>query len=164
MLQNYLKIALRNLAKNKVFSFINITGLAVGMAVSMLILLYVSHEFSFDKFHPNANRIYQISEEFKFDGQAMNSTSLHQSFGGIVKKSVPEVENFARFHQIYGEKVLKTDFEHRFKESHLYVADPSVLQIFGFKLKTGDAKTALSDPKKIVLTERLAEKYFGSKN
>ena len=164
MIRNYLKIALRNLVKNKVFSFINITGLAVGMAVSLLILLYVSHEMSYDKFHPNASRIYQVSESFKFDGQTMNTTGLHESFGGIVKKNIPEIENFARFKSVYGEKVLKSDFEHRFKETNLYVADPSVFQIFGFKLKSGDAKTALADPKQIILTERLAQKYFGSKN
>jgi putative ABC transport system permease protein len=164
MIRNYLNIAWRNLIKNKLFSLINIIGLAVGMSVSMLILLYVSHESSYDKFHPNANRIFQISQSFSFDGQTMNTTGMHQSLSTLVKQNIAEVKNSARFHQIYGEKVLKGDYVHTFKESKLYVGDPSVLRIFGFKLKSGNVERALIEPNKIVLTEQLAQKYFGNEN
>jgi putative ABC transport system permease protein len=96
MLQNYLKIAFRNLVRNKVYSFINIVGLAVGMTVAMLIFLFVSHEVSFDKFHVNGDRIYQVSSLVKYGEQEVNFTAMSAKLAPIVKKNNPEVIDFVR--------------------------------------------------------------------
>jgi putative ABC transport system permease protein len=164
MLRNYLKIALRQLWRNRLFSALNITGLTVGLAVSTFIALYVWHEFHYDRFQPLANRTYRIMAVTKYAGEEVTFTGLHESFGRLVKQQIPDVEQVVRYSDGISDVVLQADRNHRFKEINIGFADASLLPVMGFRLLSGDAKTALAEPGRIVLTRRLAEKYFGRQN
>ncbi|UHG92158.1 permease prefix domain 2-containing transporter [Spirosoma oryzicola] len=164
MIRNYVAIALRQLWKNQLFSLINITGLTVGLAVSMFIALYVWHEFHYDRFEPFADRTYQIVSVAKYGDQEVTFSGLHESFGRAIQQQIPEAEAVVRFSAGLGEVVLQSDQNHRFKESAIGFADQSMLSVMGLRLLHGDAKTALSEPSRMVLTRQLAEKYFGAQN
>jgi putative ABC transport system permease protein len=165
MLQNYLKIALRNLLRNKVYSFINIAGLSVGMAVAMLIFLFVSHEVSFDKFHVNGDRIYKVSSEVKYGDQVINISALTAKFAPTVKANNSDVLDFVRIKGIEG-SVFKNPQNpaQKFKEERFAFADASFFSVFSFKLKEGNAKTILRNPFSLVISEKAAKKYFGNEN
>src|SRR5579863_9596734 len=96
MIKNYIKIAWRNLVRQRLYSIINISGLAVGLAVCMLIMLYVAHEHSYDRFHKNGKRIYTLHATIKIGGQALNMAFMSYGTGPIVKQNQPRVENFMR--------------------------------------------------------------------
>ncbi|GAB3640997.1 permease prefix domain 2-containing transporter [Spirosoma arcticum] len=164
MLRNYLKIALRQLWQNRLFSLLNITGLTVGLAVSTFIALYVWHEFHYDRFQPFADRTYRILGTTKFGEQDITFSSIHESFGREVKRQIPDVAQIVRYSDGLGDVVLQSDPDHRFKEINIGYADAALLPVMGYKLLQGDAKTALSEPGRIVLTRQLAEKYFGRQN
>ena len=163
MFKNYLKIALRNIQRHKTFSFINIFGLAVGMACCLLIFLWVQDEFRFDRFHENKNRIHQVYSELKYqDGRTRVFTGSYYPLAKILKDEVPEVFNALRYEEVaniqvkYGEK-SSTD-------NTVGLADPSFFDVFSFPLVRGNIKTALSDLNSIVITERMAQKYFGNED
>lgn len=165
MLRNYFKIAIRNLLKNKVFSFINIVGLAMGMAVSMLILLYVSHEMSFDTFHPNSKRIFHTLVKMNFGGNQIQFNRLSKNFGPAVKQANPEVEEFARIGLLFRENtIIKSDEEHHFFEKNFYFSEPSLFKILAFDFLEGSPQSALTEPNSVVITEEIARKYFGNQN
>ena len=164
MLRNYLKIALRQLWHNRLFSVLNIVGLTVGLAVSTFIALYVWHEFHYDRFQPFADRTYRILSVAKYGEDEITMTGLHESFGREIKRQIPEVEQVTRWSDGLGDAVLQSDQNHRFKEENIGYADASLLPVMGFRLLRGDASTALNEPGRIVLTRQLAEKYFGAKN
>ncbi|GAB3916150.1 ABC transporter permease [Larkinella terrae] len=164
MFRNYLKIALRQLRYNQLFSFLNILGLTVGLAVSTFIALYVWHEFHYDRFHPFADRTYRILSMAKYGGNDFIMSQLHESFGTETKRQIPEVEDVVRLSEGFGDVVVQSDAMHRFKESKIGFADAPTLSVLGFRLLNGDPKTALSEPGRIVLTRALAEKYFGNQN
>ncbi|WP_428654476.1 ABC transporter permease [Runella sp.] len=165
MLRNYFKIAIRNLLKNKVFSFINIAGLATGMAVSMLILLYVSHEMSFDRFHPNSDHIFHTLVRMNFGGNQIQFNRLSKNFGPAVKQANPEVEEFARVGLLFrDDMVIKSDENHHFFEKNFYFSEPSLFKIFGFDFLEGNPQSALTEPNSVVITEEIAQKYFGNEN
>ena len=106
MLQNYLKIAFRNLVRNKVYSFINIVGLAVGMAVAMLIFLFVSHEVSFNKFHVNGDRIYMVMQKMMI-GESFGTVNAQSSkLAPIMKENNAEIENYTRIYRYYSKKIV----------------------------------------------------------
>ena len=163
MLQNYLKIALRNLAGNKTYSFINIFGLAGGMAVSVLILMFVMHEFSFDKFHQNHERIYRMLARVKMGEMDMQFNSFSTKLGPVLKEYNPQVKDYARVKTIVDKVVIKNPERPSevFFEKNVMFADPSFLSIFTFKLKQGNTKAVLENPFDLVISERAAEKYFG---
>ena len=165
MLQNYLKIAFRNLVRNKVYSFINIVGLAVGMAVAMLIFLFVSHEVSFDKFHVNGDRIYKVNSEVKYGEQVVNISGLVSTLAPLVKQSNSEVMNYMRMKDA-GDVVFKNpqNIAQKFSEDTFIYADTSIFSMFSFKLKYGDTKIVLSNPFTLVISEKVAKKYFGNEN
>ncbi|MFC1492985.1 ABC transporter permease [candidate division KSB1 bacterium] len=164
MFKNYFKIALRNISNHKVYSFINITGLSIGIACCILILLYVQYELSYDKYHENADNIYRVSREWwNSDG----STSLHlgqvaPSGGYHLKQDFPEILEMVRFVNIGGMKVTYKD--KTFVENDIYGADEGTFRMFSWKLLKGDPKTALSQPNSGVITESIAEKYFGDED
>lgn len=168
MFRNYFKIALRNITKQKAFSFINISGLAIGMACCLLILLYIQDELSFDKYHSKADRIYRAVEEVKFDGVGENSASMPFPFGPTVPVDFPDmVEASVRFFNFQAPTLLLQygdSDEKRFNEPHVYCADSSVFKIFDFEIIKGDPETALEGPNKIVFTESMVEKYFGNED
>ncbi|GAB3263998.1 ABC transporter permease [Larkinella harenae] len=162
MLQNYLKIAWRNLWKNKVFSAINIVGLAVGMAACILILLFVSFENSFDGMHQK--NIYRLDEVQKFPGMVAPQNVALSMFpmGPMLQKEYPEVRNFTRIH--LSQKTPLTQGEKKIVMPQMLWADSTFLQLFDFKLLKGDRETVLKSPGSIVLTEEKATAFFGKEN
>lgn len=162
MLKNYFKIALRNLAKNPGYSFINIFGLALGITAFILILLFINHELSYDKYHEESDRIYRVSREwFNRDGE----TSLHLGhvappFGPLMKDEFDaQIEYVVRF---LGRDPLISYEDKHFEESNFYFVDPEVFKVFSWDLIAGDPETALTSPDGIVINERTALKYFGT--
>lgn len=163
MFKNYLKIALRNLKNQKLYSLINISGLAVGLAVCMMIMLYVTHEMTYDRFHKNADRIYKLQARIKMGGNIMNMDYMSFAAGPIVKQSQPTIENYMRtleyFRPVSANNSITPD--NRNIEKGLLFADAGFFNFFSFKLKSGDKQTALKNPFSVVITERMAKKYFG---
>ncbi len=158
MLQNYLKIALRNLQHNKVFSFINIAGLSIGLACCMLIVLYTKDEVSYDRFHKNVNNIYRIVvTETSPEGEVHKMGITGMVPGPIFKSQVPEIEHFVR---IQGERFnIKKGTDIIPQEAHK--VDSSFFSVFTFDFVEGSPKNALKDPNSIVISEEVADKYFG---
>jgi putative ABC transport system permease protein len=164
MFSNYLKIAWRNLLRNKVYSAINIGGLAVGLAVSLLILLFVIHEQNYDRFHTNADRIFRVYGQTHFGGQDMNTDRMSARFGPAVQAGVPGVLANVRIGTTPGRVVVKTGPDRRYFEDKFILADPSLLTVFSFPLVRGDGGTSLTRPMTVLLTERSAGRYFGREN
>jgi putative ABC transport system permease protein len=153
MLRNYFKIAFRNIIRHKAFATINIAGLAIGMACSIFILLWVQNELSYDKFHKNAGTIYRLTA-----GGATNSGPMVPE----LKAKIPVIKNFVRFSQ-----ATTTVFEmgtKRFEEKAVFYADSTLLQVFSFPLIKGNAETALTRPDAVLITEDMAKKYFGNED
>ncbi|GAA4335773.1 ABC transporter permease [Mucilaginibacter gynuensis] len=161
MIKNYLKIAWRNLAKNKVSSFINIGGLAIGMAVSFMLLLYVYNEFSFDKFHNKADRIYQVFKNQPGNGEIKTKPLTPQRLAGTLTQDFPEVERVARINEAKDVLIKYADKGLKF---NTVAVDPALLHIFDFDFIYGNKATALTDQSTIVLTESAAKALFGNVN
>jgi putative ABC transport system permease protein len=159
MFRNYLKSALRNIRKQKGYSFLNISGLALGMACSILIIFYIQHELSYDRFHENADRIYRISMEGRLGGEFMKVAPTPTPLAPSLLIKYPEVVKAARIRKSDAVSVEFAD--KKFIESAIVYADPGVFDVFTFPLLRGDVKTALARPYTVVLTERTAKKYFG---
>lgn len=161
MFKNYLKVAVRNLRKHKGPAFINVAGLAVGMACCLLIMLYVQHELSYDQYHQNKGRIYRLAARFQnasFDGIA----KVNGPWGPAIQREVPEVEAAVRF--VLVGQVLVGKGEKRFYENEGLYADSSVFQVFSFPLRQGNARTVLTTPHTMAVTRAFAQKYFGDEN
>ncbi len=164
MLKNYLKIALRNLLRHKGYSFINLAGLAVGMACCMLILLYVRDELRYDRFHERADRIYRLTLSTDKGEQPTNAnTSFGQ--GPALAAEFPEIAAVVRFRKMgWGEKRVFAHDDKRFYEEHFFFADKNVFEVFTFPFLRGDAQAALAEPFSLVITEAMSRKYFGPDN
>src|SRR5258708_11260890 len=172
MLKNYFKIAYRNVLKNKVFSVVNIFGLAIGMAACFFIYEYVHFESSYDRFHKNAANIYRVNISFagSFANNAAMSTN-HPAVGPAMKADFPEVVDFARVVSpsifMPAATVSYTDSKANtvtFNQEKLYIADPSFLTVFSFPFLAGDPAQALAEGKTIVISGTMAHKYFGKGN
>jgi putative ABC transport system permease protein len=159
MLYNYLKVALRALAKQKVYSFINLLGLSVSLTATLLIALYIIDELSFDTFHRRANQIYRITKSIESSNESRTTTLVATQIGPGAVESLPEVENATRFMHLGRITVGHDDF--RSYEPYNY-AEPSFFEVFDFPLLAGEPKTALQEPNSVVLTEESAKKYFGN--
>ena len=164
MFRNYFTIAFRQLWKNQLFSALNIIGLTIGLAVSTFIALYVWHEFHYDRFEPFADRTYRIMSVSKYGGEDVTMFGLHESVGREIQQHIPDVEQVVRWTDGMGDIVLQSDQNHKFKEQNIGFADASIIPVMGIRFLRGNAKTALSEPGRIVLTSQLAKKYFGSQN
>ncbi len=165
MIKNYLSVAFRNIVKNKIFSIINISGLAIGMAVCILILLYVSHELSFDKFHQNGNKIFKTIAKLKFGPNEIEFDQVSKSFGNAVNQVNPEVESFARIGVPFQDDiVVKSDENHQFFEKKFFFSEPSLFKIFTFTFIEGNEQSSLLEPNSVVINEKIARKYFGNEN
>lgn len=161
MLSNYLKIALRNLLKNKLFSSLNLLGLALGIAVALLLLVFVKEEFSFDRYHNKADRIYRVLAQVDYDEGAETWATVPNSLGPVMKNEVPGIEAQMRMWEFnYGEKAMISANEKKFSQTNFFWMDSSVLQIFDLKLLSGDPHTALNGPNKVILSKSVAERYF----
>lgn len=158
MLKNYLKIAFRNLWKHKIFSFINIMGLTVGMSACFLIFLYVSFELSYDAFNTKADRIYRLVTDIKTPSETINTGVTSWAFAPGIKNDLPEVEAFTR---VSGGSFLVRKGDLKFQEEKTVFADSTLFSVFDFKLLKGNPKTALRDQLSLVFTEKAAKKYFG---
>ena len=165
MIKNYLTVAIRNIARNKTFSAINILGLAIGMACCILILLYVQDELSYDQHHEHAHRIYRVAVKAKIDGVLRQSAITSLPMGPALVKDYPEVIEAVRFYGGDDPRMLVGDqYYHFFYEDDLWFTDPSFFKVFNFPLSQGDPETAFLDPYSVVITEAVAQKYFGEQD
>ncbi|MDP4262376.1 MAG: ABC transporter permease [Bacteroidota bacterium] len=161
MLKNYLKIAWRNLSKNKTYSIINITGLAIGLSCFLLIALYVTDELNFDRYNDKAARIYRINSDIRFGGGDLHLGVTSDMMGQLLKKDYPEVEEYTRIYTSGGSKMIKKDNEFIHEPAVAHV-DSTFFNVFTLPSIKGDTKTALNEPNTVVITRSAAIKYFGS--
>ena len=159
MISNYLKTAIRVLFRQKSYSAINIGGLAIGISVCILILTYVLYELSYDKFHEKSEQIYRVCVDANIGGTPMDLALTSGPMGPALVEDFPEVLNQTRIFQT-GRKILVSRDENKFYEGNFYYADSTFFRIFSFNLIRGEADKVLVAPNSIVLTEKLARKYF----
>ena len=162
MFTSYFKTAWRNLRKNKLFSFINILGLSIGMATCFIIMLYVQDEMSYDKFNVNADNIVRVVFHANINGGEINESVTMPPVAQTMKKDFPEVQDATRILNMGASKV--TYQEKTFKDDLFALVDPNFFSIFTLPMIEGDAKTALARPNSIVITKQAAAKYFGKEN
>lgn len=163
MIVNYFKIIYRNLIRSKTYSLINILGLSVGLSVCLIILEYVNFEKSYDRFHPNSNNIYRVILGYESAGQVQWDAANFAPTAPALKSDFPEVVEYVRITPEYFGVVLNHD-EKVFEEKKVYYADSTFFNFFGYKLLAGDSKRALREPRSIVLSASVAERYFGPKS
>ncbi len=159
MLKNYFKIAFRNLWRHRVFSFINILGLTVGMTACFLIFLYVHFELSYDSFHSKANRIYRVVCDIKTPTEVIKAGGPSWAVGPHITQDFPQVEAAVR---TTDDELLVRKGNVKFQELNSLWADSAFFGMFDFKLLKGNPKTVLQEPLSIVFSESAAKKYFGN--
>ncbi len=159
MIRNYLTIAFRNLAKSKGYSFINITGLAVGLACTVLIFIVVRHETSYDQYHANGDRIYRVEGENINEKHTYPGT--YTGMANALRTDLPEAKLVVPLLQVGGSTFAVSNSDKRFKESYVF-ADNALFHLLDYHWIAGDPHTALSQPNTVVLTRAYAEKYFGT--
>ncbi len=161
MFKNYFKIAWRNLRKNKAFSVINITGLAIGLSCFLLIALYVMNELSYDRFFPNSGRIYRINTDLRFGGADLHMPLASDMMGQLLEKDYPQVEQYTRIYTFNGDKLIKKGSQY-IDETKVANVDSTFFDVFQLPVIAGDTRHALDEPNTVVLTESAAKKYFGT--
>ena len=162
MLRNYIKIAFRNLKRHKLYSFINIGGLAVGLAVFMLLALFVHYEFSFDRYNKNADRIYRVVYHYARNGKSGDGLFTPAPLEPALVRESPAVQEAFRLRD-YGQALVERK-DHLSFENGLFVADPSIFRVMTLPMAQGNPQKALLDPDGIVINESIAHKYFGYEN
>ena len=163
MFHNYFKTAWRNLMKNKLFSFINIVGLSIGMAACLLILQYVSFELSYDQFNKNAADIYRVYNDRYQNGKLIqHGTITYSAIGKAMQDDFPEVVNHVRV-EPFGNAIL-TYGDKKIGEQQLMAVENSFFSVFSCPVLAGDAKTPLTEPNTVILSEKLARKIFDIKD
>ena len=167
MIFNYIKITYRNITRNKVNSFINISGLAIGICCVILILFYVQDELKYDTFFKDAKRIYQVNLNGIFAGNEFTTDATPPPVGKALATAFPEVETYARVYRP-GDEVVRYEGDKQaqsfFTETNILATDSNFLQLFNYPLKEGKANTSLQKPNSVVITEQTSEKYFGSQS
>lgn len=159
MFKNYLIVAIRNILRNKMFSIINILGLAIGMAATLLITEYLIHELSFDNFHAQKERIYRVIIQEEKDGSIEFSDIITAAVGESIVNDFPEAISMVRFSNPHAGYFSHND--KNYYETQITYADSTVFDIFSFRLISGDAQRALAEPRSVVITEKLSRKMFG---
>ena len=162
MFLNNLKIAYRNLIRNKGYSFINISGLAIGMACTILLLLWVNHELSYDNFHKDTDKIYQVCNYQSWNGKKNAMPNLPTPLIDVLKEKYPEIE-YATHYNAWGERLL-VEYKGKKQYENIKFADPDFFQIFNFPLLYGNMETCLNDINSLVLSEKAAKRIFGNEN
>ena len=164
MLRNFLLIATRNLLKRKLYSFINIFGLALGMAVCLMILKYVDFELSYDSYHQNATQIYRVNRTWIQNGEDKSAGIISgYALGPTMVSEIPGIKTYIRTHPMYGGAVLTYARENNpviFHEDNIQFVDSTFFTVFSYEALEGDLKTALQKPNSIVITEKIASRYF----
>jgi putative ABC transport system permease protein len=157
MLANYLKSALRNIVKQKAFFFINMVGLAIGIAVCLLLYLWIVDEWSYDRYHEKADRIYRVVSQSEFDGKIDRHASTPAPLGPALLDEFPEIVKAVRFYS----NTWLVGYESKRYYERVFFADPEVFDVFTFPLARGDPESALREPYSLVISETLSRKYFG---
>ena len=160
MIKNYMKIAIRNLAKHRFYSLINITGLAVGVASCLVIVLFVINELSYDRYNTKANRIYRVNGEIKFGGNHWKLAVAPAPMAEAILNDYPEVESAVRFRSRGTYLVKRSESADNFKEQNVIWADSTFFKIFTVPLLQGNPGSALKDPNTVAISRKAAEKYF----
>src|SRR5437868_174237 len=159
MIKNYFKTAFRNLQRNKIYSFINIAGLSLGLACAMLIMLYIKDEVSYDRFHKNEKQIYRIDKQsFNKDGTVHNGSYTGYFPGPRFAANIPEIQSFVRFQPTQVDIKTGADIQ----SQAVCLVDRNFFSVFTFPLLSGDPKTVLTQPNSVVITEEMSKKYFGN--
>ncbi len=162
MFKNYWLVLFRNLTRQRAYAFINIFGLALGLACSIMIMLFVRHEFSYDNFHPDADRLYRTKLSIKMGEREMILSQSMPPLAPAVAEGAPDVEAYVRYQEANDQKLKYEDQIYDIGGN--YITDPSFLDVFGFDLLEGSESTALNDPYSIVLSMEMAEKIFGDED
>jgi putative ABC transport system permease protein len=162
MLKNYLLSLYRNITRNRFYSILNITGLSVGIASAIFILMYVQDELSYDKYNLKHDRIYRIESDFTISNKHDRFAIVPVPMGPALKIEFPEVESFVRIFSA-GNSLFKTE-DKEYYENDFYFSDSTIFDIFSYEFVMGEPKTSLTEPNTMVLTEKIAQKYFGNEN
>ncbi|HMB91065.1 MAG TPA: permease prefix domain 2-containing transporter, partial [Rhodothermales bacterium] len=158
MLKNYFKVTLRNLRKHRAYAFLNISGLAIGLACFLMIALYIADEQQYDRFQEHADRIVRITSHYTDEAEVSSFARSYPAIGPTLEKDFSEVEHTVRFQRFQGALAYQDNL---FNESQMFFAEASVFDVFTFPLVRGNPETALSEPNTVVLTESAAARYFG---
>lgn len=162
MLRNYLKTVVRHLLKNRTTTFINILGLAVGLACCLLILLFVNDELQYDQYHAKSDRIYRVVKDFvDSDGSRLPDATTPPALAPAMVSELPEVENAVRIFPNWGDQMLVKQDDQQFYESTYCLVDSSMFEIFDFTVIEGTLEGALHHADQLIITEKMARKYFG---
>ena len=165
MLRSYLTITFRNFAKDKVFSAINILGLAIGITCFTIILLFVEREFSYDRFHRDPKNVYRVVKDFvNKDGTEIPDATVPPALAYAIRRELPEVESVTRFMANGGRRNLFEYGDKRFYELNLLRIDSSFFHVFDFRFVRGSKDRPFNGTHTIILTETAARKYFGDEN
>lgn len=165
MFSNYFKFSIRYFRKHPLSAFLNALSLSIGIACFLFIFIYVNGEFSYDKYHQDADRIYRVVIDLVKNGERLPDATTPPALAPTLKATLPEVEEATRIFPSWGVKYLMgVTPEQQFYEDGVYRVDPNFLEVFSFKAIQGDPKTMLDDPSKVVLTESMAKKYFGNED
>jgi putative ABC transport system permease protein len=159
MLKNLIKTAFRHIYKHLGYSILNILGLTLGITSALFLIIYVADEVSYDSYHVKADRIYRVSTTIKEPDDQFTWISAQIPFGPQVVRDYPEVQSYVRFFQM--PRALYKYEDKEFNEENFNFVDSTLFDIFTYKVLKGEVKTALREPKKIILTEKIANKYFG---
>lgn len=162
MIKTFFTVALRNIARNKLTTFINLAGLAIGLAASLLILLWVQNELSYEKFNENAENIFRVEEDQFYSGERYHVTVTPFPSGPVWKEKIPEIREQVRINRL--PRILFRKDDRVFYENALIAADSTIFRIFTMPFVSGDQATALNSPNSVVLTSKLASKYFGEED
>ena len=165
MLRNYWKIAWRSLAKNQLFTALNCIGLAIGLAVSLTLILYARDELVFDKYHRHADRIYRVNLTTLFDGKTEQWGNAPNVVGPTIMAQLPTVESQVRLlRHNFGQTAFVNSATQKLTETKLYWADSTLFDVFDVPLLLGNSATALNGPNQILLSQSAAKRYFGAAN
>lgn len=161
MIRNYFKTALRSILNKKIYSIINLLGLSVGIACSLLIFIFIHFELNFDQFHTKKDRIHRISSQFSFGDVNMTTAMSPSAVLPTLLDEFPEVKSGVRVFRAFRPEVIKVN-GNQFQESEIFYADSTFFNVFDFELVSGNSEKALTEPNSIIFTERSAIKYFGT--
>jgi putative ABC transport system permease protein len=162
MLNNYIKLGYRNILRHKRYAFLNILGLAVGLAACLLMASYVIHELSFETMHPDKDCIFRINGRILMGGRVLLNAIVAPPFGPAAEESIPEIEESVRILRRHNVPVRIEEKD--YKEKKIFFAEQEILEVFAIPLVRGNPKTALEAPFTVIIDETLAQKYFGDRN
>lgn len=161
MVKNFFKVALRNMLKQKFFSFLNILGLSLGIASSLFVVIYLVDELSYDRFHSDIERIYRINLRGSLNGQEIKTSASSPPIAPAMVREIPEIEAFLRL-QPRRDVAVKNETESYLESDGVFMADSNFFDFFDFELLEGDPASVLNEPNTIVITDEMAKKYFGN--